>query len=61
VPKDIFSDVIPMKENAISFRTVAVAVIVVLLNRKTVFQQEHGITDVLMSEQDSEITYFSPR
>jgi uncharacterized protein len=30
---------------------IAVAVIVVLLNRKTMFQREHGITEVLMPEQ----------
>ena len=61
MPKEIYSDVVLIKDNAISFRTAVVAVIVVLLNRKTMFQQEHGITDMLMPEQDSEITYFSPR
>ncbi|MCP4543344.1 MAG: CPBP family intramembrane metalloprotease, partial [Chloroflexi bacterium] len=30
---------------------IALAVIVVLLNRKTMFQREHGITDVLMPEK----------
>jgi uncharacterized protein len=34
---------------------IAVAVIVVLLNRKTMFQREHGITDVLMPEQSSNL------
>ena len=61
MPKEIYSDVVLIKDNAISFRTAVVAVIVVLLNRKTMLQQEHGITDMLMPEQDSEITYFSPR
>jgi hypothetical protein len=34
---------------------IAVAVIVVLLNRKTMFQREHGITDVLMPEQSDNL------
>jgi len=35
---------------------IAVAVIVVVLNRKTMFQREHGVTEVLMPERDSETT-----
>jgi membrane protease YdiL (CAAX protease family) len=34
---------------------ITVAVIVVLVNRKTMFQREHGITDVLMPEQSNNL------
>ena len=36
---------------------IAVAVIVVVLNRKTMFQRSHAVTDVLMPGQDIEATY----
>ena len=36
---------------------IAVAVIVVVLNRKTMFQRSHTVTDVLMLGQDIEATY----
>jgi hypothetical protein len=36
---------------------VLVAVVIVVLNRRTMFKKGSGVTEVLLPEQDSEITY----